>query len=164
MMSGGPPTHGVESSPRRLAIQLAAVAATVAVLASCGGSSGNKSSSGSDLPAITLSSGNQKVTSSAVSYLKDGTVHQASPTLASLPVQPGATVTITTPQEVADRGWQLQLDNKIIIQRRMSTTGTMTVPTNLAGRQPLVTILAAPVGESDRASGLWVYRLSPTAS
>ena len=72
------------------------------------------------------------------------------------------TVTVTTPQEVADRGWQLQLDDKIVIQRSTATTGTMTVPTNLAGRQPLVTILAAPIGESNRASGLWVFRLAPT--
>jgi hypothetical protein len=138
-----------------------AVATTLAVLAACGG---GKSSQSSDLPSITLSSGNQKVTSSPVSYLQDGTVHQASPTLAALPVRPGATVTITTPQEVADRGWQLQLDNKIIIQKQTTTTGKMTVPTNLAGRQPLVTILAAPVGDSNRASGLWVYRLTPTGS
>jgi hypothetical protein len=158
MMSGGPLTHGV-GTPRRRATGFLVVAITVLALTSCGGS---KSSNKSDLPSITLSSGNQKVSSGAVSYLHDGTLHQASPGLLSLSVKPGATVTITTPPEVADRGWQVQLDDKIVIQRRTSTTGTMTVPTNLAGRQPLVTILAAPVGNSNRASGLWVFRLAPT--
>ena len=158
MMSGGPVTHGVGSPARRLTTGLLAAAATVVTVTSCGGSKS------SDLPAITLSSGHQKVTSSAVSYLKDGKLQHATPKLLSLSVKPGATVTITTPQEVAARGWQVQLDDKIVIQRRTSTTGTMTVPTDLAGRQPLVTILAAPVGDSNRASGLWVFRLAPAAS
>jgi hypothetical protein len=163
MMSGDPPAPGVRSPLRKLGTGLLALAATAIVLTNCGGSSG-KSNSTSDLPPITLSSGKQKVTSGAVSYLQDGTLHQASPTLLSLPVRPGATVTITTPQEVADRGWQLSLDDKIVVQRRTAETGTITVPTNLAGRQPLVTILAAPVGESNRASGLWLFRLAPTGS
>jgi hypothetical protein len=162
MMSGGPLAHGVGSPSRRLATGFLAVVAAVATVTSCGGSKSN--SNKSDLPSVTLSSGNQKVTSGAVSYLQDGTLRQASPGLLSLSVKPGATVTIATPQEVADRGWQLQLDDKIVIQRRTTTTGTMTVPTNLAGRQPLVTILAAPVGSSNRASGLWVFRLAPSSS
>lgn len=161
MRFGGLSTLGATSATRRVATGLLAAAAAVAGLTSCGGGKGNDSS---DLPSITVSSGKQQVSSSAVSYFEDGTLHQASPSLDSLSVRPGATVTITTPQEVADRGWQLQLDDKIIIQRRTATTGTMTVPTNLAGRQPLVTILAAPVGDSNRASGLWVFRLAPTRS
>jgi hypothetical protein len=153
--------HGLPA--RRWAAAFLVVATAAGVLTACGGGDGNKSD-GSKLPAITLSSGDQKVTSGAVSYLSDGTLQQASPTLQSLPVRPGATITVTTPQQVADRGWQLSLDNKIVIQRRTATTGTTTVPTDLAGRQPLVTILAAPVGKSNRASGLWLFRLTPTGS
>ena len=161
MMSGGPPQHGVGLATRRRSTAAVAIATVVLVLTGCGG---GKSEKNADLPAITLSSGNQKVTNIPVSYLAGGTLRQASPTLLSLPVRPGGTVTITTPQEVADRGWQVSLDDKIVIQRRTATTGTLTVPSNLTGRQPLVTILAAPVGDSVRASGLWLFRLSPTGS
>jgi hypothetical protein len=161
MMSGGPPTQCVGLATRRRGIGLVAVAAAALALTSCGGS---KSDKNADLPSVTLSAGSQKVTSIPVSYLKDGTLRQASPTLLSLAVRPGGTVTITTPQEVADRGWQVSLDDKIVIQRRTAPTGAMTVPTNLTGRQPLVTILAAPVGDSNRASGLWLFRLTPTGS
>lgn len=159
-MSGGPHTRRVRATPRRASALVVAATAPI-LLASCGGGKGDKNAG---LPSITLSSGNQKVSSVAVSYLENGTLRQASPILLSLPVRPGGTVTITTPQEVAARGWQLSLDDKIIIQRRTATTGTLTVPTNLTGRQPLVTILAAPVGNSTRASGLWLFRLSPTGS
>jgi hypothetical protein len=161
MMSGGPHAHGVSRTIGRRTAAMVAVAIALFAVAGCGGSKSDKKP---DLPSITLSSGNQKVTSMAVSYLENGTLQQASPTLLSLPVRPGGTVTVTAPQEVADRGWQLSLDDKIIIQRRKASTGTMTVPTNLTGRQPLVTILAAPVGNSTRASGLWLFRLSPTGS
>jgi hypothetical protein len=161
MMSGGPPTLSVGPATRRRGIGLVAVAAAALALTSCGGA---KSDKNADLPAVTLSSGSQKVTSIPVSYLKDGTLRQASPTLLSLAVRPGGTVTITTPQEVADRGWQVSLDDKIVIQRQTAPTGTMTVPSNLTGRQPLVTVLAAPVGDSNRASGLWLFRLTPTGS
>jgi hypothetical protein len=161
MMSAGLDTHGVGPTVRRRTTGFVAAAIALFALAGCGGGKGGKTP---DLPSITLSSGNQKVTSIAVSYLQDGTLQQASPTLLSLPVRPGGTVTITAPQEVANRGWQVSLDDKIIIQRRTTPTGTMTVPTNLTGRQPLVTILAAPVGNSTRASGLWLFRLSPTGS
>lgn len=161
MNPGGLCTQRVRSVARPRNAGLAAVAVAVLTLTGCGA---GKSDAKPDLPAITLASGSQKVTSIAVSYLKDGTLRQASPTLLSLPVRPGGTVTVTTPQEVADRGWQLSLDDKIVVPRRTATTGTVAVPTNLSGRQPLVTILAAPVGKSNRASGLWLFRLSPTGS
>jgi hypothetical protein len=162
MMFGGPSMHGTGPAARWRATGLVAVATAMLALVSCGGGKGDKNDKNADLPAITLSSGNQKVSSIPVSYLQNGTLRQASPTLLSLPVRPGATVTITTPQEVADRGWQLSLDDKVVVARRTVPTGTVTVPTNLTGRQPLVTILAAPVGESNRASGLWLFRLSPS--
>src|SRR3954454_20643947 len=102
MMFGGPTTHGVGPATRRRATGLVAVATAAMALVSCGG---GKSDKNAGLPAITLSSGNQKVSSIPVSYLQDGTLRQASPTLLSLPVRPGGTVTVTAPHEVADRGW-----------------------------------------------------------
>ena len=142
------------TASRRPAALLLTAATAGAVLTGCGHSS--------SLPSVTLRSGSASAKSEAVSYQEKGTLKQASPALRSLQVRPGGEVTVSVSGTVAGRGWQARLDDKIVIDRTSKPTAGFRVPTGLGSRQPLVTVLAAPVGSSTRASGLWIFRLVPT--
>lgn len=142
---------------RRLAA-LAAAAALAGLLAGCE----------KPTPLVTLQSGTAVVHSEAACWARGdaGAVDEAECLARSrergvgtLRVEPGRPVRIAVDTGVADTGWVVGLNRRVIERRLTSTTERFTVPeSELAGGRALLEVRQV---EGARLRGVWYFQVLP---
>ena len=123
-------------------------------------------------PIVTLVSGGQSVYSEAATFcfeegqsLDSGECAQRQTSLTRLEVRGGDVVGVDVDKELADRGWQLELQDPNDPQsaQRSPTIDdhyfTFTAPGLQPGGRLLLTVRT--VGEQDAATGEWTFELVP---